>query len=112
MLGLQFTMAVLAYRIRSRRAELSDAFLDEILPIIEDYHGPESLEGFGAATKKIRSLSEEQRTAVYRARRKPNVSLGLRQYSIPLFATQVADLAICSLDFQRAVLHIRYHLDL
>lgn len=79
MLGLQFTMAVVAYRIRSRRAEVSDTFLDEILPIMM---------------------------------RKPNVSIGLRQYSIPLFATQIADLAICSLEFQRAVLHIRYHLDL
>jgi hypothetical protein len=44
--------------------------------------------------------------------RKPNVAMGLRQYSIPLLSTQIADLAICSLEFQRSVLHIRYHLDL
>jgi hypothetical protein len=36
----------------------------------------------------------------------------LRQYSIPFFATQIGDLAICGLDFQRAVLNIRYQLDL
>jgi hypothetical protein len=39
MLGLQFAMAIVAFLIRSRRAELSDAFLDEIVPIIDAYHG-------------------------------------------------------------------------
>lgn len=38
--------------------------------------------------------------------------MALRQYSVPLFATQIADLAICSRGFQRSVLRIRYHLDL
>jgi hypothetical protein len=49
---------------------------------------------------------------VHQGPRKPNVGITLRQYAIPLFATQIADLAICSLDFQRSVLKIRCHLDL
>jgi len=36
----------------------------------------------------------------------------IRQYALPLFVTQLADLAICPISFQRAVLHVRYHLDL
>ena len=36
----------------------------------------------------------------------------LPQYALPLFITQIADLTICDLDFQRSVLHIRSHLDL
>ncbi len=44
--------------------------------------------------------------------RKPNVGLRLPQHSVPLFVTQIADLTICELDFQRSVLHIRDHLDL
>lgn len=36
----------------------------------------------------------------------------MRQYAIPLFVAQLQDLAICTLEFQRAVLRIRYDLDL
>src|SRR5258708_38155200 len=36
----------------------------------------------------------------------------VKQYVLPLLATQVTDLAICPPPFQRAVLNIRYHLDL
>jgi hypothetical protein len=112
MRGLQHTMAVVAYQIRARHAEVSDAFLDEILPILDAYKGPDCNEEYVEAMKKTRCLPEEQRKAVYEARQNPNVGMSLRQYAIPLFATQMADLAICSLDFQRAVLNIRYHLDL
>jgi hypothetical protein len=58
---LQFTMANVAYRIRARRAEVTDAFLDEILPILEGYHGPESIEGFVERTKTNRAVPEEGR---------------------------------------------------
>jgi hypothetical protein len=112
MLGLQYTMAIVAYRIRARYADVPDAFLDKILPIVEGYSGPARHEDLVEGLRKTRSLSQEQRAAMHQAMRKPNVGVGLRQYAIPLFATQIADLAICSIDFQRSVLHIRYHLDL
>lgn len=112
MLRLQHTMAVFSYQIRARRAEVSDAFLDKILPIVEGYHGPDRIEDFIDALRKSRSLPEGQRVTGHQAMRKPNVGIALRQYAIPLFAAQIADLAICSLDFQRSVLNIRFHLDL
>jgi hypothetical protein len=64
------------------------------------------------AIKTARNLPEDQRAAIDHAMRKPNVGLGLRQYSLPLITTQISDLPICSLAFQRAVLHVRFHLDL
>jgi hypothetical protein len=112
MLGLQHTMAVVAYRARVRRVDVSDAFLDKILPIVEGYNGPDRIESLVEGLKKSRSLSEEQRAALHQAMRKPNVGVALRQYAIPLLTTQIPDLAICSLDFQRSVLNIRHHLDL
>jgi len=112
MLGLQFTMAMVAYMVRARRADVSTDFLDEILRIAEGYHGPDRNEDLIEAIKKIRGLSEEERAALHQAKHKPEVGMALRQYSVPLFATQVADLTICSRDFQRSVLHIRYHLEL
>jgi len=112
MLGLQHTMATVAHRIRARYADVSDAFLDKALPIVEGYHGPDRNENFILGLRESRGLPEARRAAAHQALRKPNVGLTLRQYAIPLFATQIADLAICSLDFQRSVLKIRYHLDL
>jgi len=35
MLSLQHTMAIVAYQMRAMRAEVSDSFLDGVLPVIE-----------------------------------------------------------------------------
>jgi hypothetical protein len=91
---------------------VTNDFLDSIIPVVENYKGPDREEQMIEAIKKTRKLPEDQRAAVYQALQKPNAGLGLRQYSLPLITTQIADLTICSLDFQRAVLHIRFHLDL
>jgi len=112
MLGLQYTMAVAAHQIRARRAGVSGAFLDKILPIIEGYQGPYRDEELIQGLRESRSLPEATRAEVHQSMRRPNVGILLRQYAIPLFVTQMADLAICSIDFQRSVLNIRYHLDL
>jgi hypothetical protein len=112
MLGLQHTMALVAFLVRKRYSNVSDAFLDEILPIVEGYRGPDRDEKLAEALRKSRSLPQEERAAVHDALRKPNVAMGMRQYAIPLFAAHLADLAICTLDFQRSVLKVRYHLDL
>jgi hypothetical protein len=112
MCGLQYTMAMVAYQVRERRANVSNAFLEEILPILEGYNGPDRSDGQIEAARNSRRLSEKDRAAEYQAMRKPNVGMVLRQYSTPLFAAQMTDLALCELDFQRAVLRIRHHLDL
>jgi hypothetical protein len=112
LLGLQYTMAMVALRIRARRAEVSDAFLEEILPIIEGYQGPDRDPGLIEGIRRSRESPEADRVAMHQAIRKPNVGLYLPQYEIPLFVTQIADLTICGLAFQRSVLHIRFHLDL
>ncbi|MGP8244530.1 MAG: hypothetical protein ACLQVN_08430 [Bryobacteraceae bacterium] len=112
MLGLQYTMAMVAHRIRARYAEVSDGFLDDLLPIVEGYRGPDRSEDLARGLAESRGLSEAQRATVDPARRKPDVGISLAQYATPLFATQIADLAICGVDFQRAVLHIRKQLGL
>ena len=112
MLGLQYTMAICSYQIKERNAAITDVFLDEIFPIVEGYKGPDRREEAVQAMKKIRSLSEAQRASAARALQNPNMGLSLRQYSIPLLATQIGDLAICSRQFQRCVLYIRQRLDI
>ena len=112
MLGLQYTLATVAHLIRVRNANVTNAFLDQILPIVEGYEGPDRSDDIPIGLKKLRSVSEQERAAALQSKQIPNVGMALRQYAIPLFATQLADLAICRRDFQRSVLRIRYHLDL
>jgi len=110
--GLQYTMALVAHRIRGRNSELTDEFLDRIIPVVESYHGPERDERLIETVKGSRQGTEAERATVHKALRKPNSSLMVRQYASPLFVTQLADLAICPISFQRVVLNVRYHLDL
>lgn len=112
MLSLQRTMALVAHRIRARYANVTDAFLDELLPIVEAYQGPDRNENLNAELRQSRHRSEQERAEIDQAMRQPNAGIVLRQYSLPLFVTQLADLTICGLDFQRQVLHIRQQLDL
>ncbi len=57
-------------------------------------------------------ILHNSKAAAYRDAQRPNSGLVLRQYQLPLFSTQLGDLAICPLEFQRTVLRIRYHLEL
>jgi hypothetical protein len=108
MLDLQYVMAFVAYRVRIRKGTVSDAFLDEILPILEGYDGPSADKEVLDNMKRAREVPEAQR---FKAANRPNSAVGLRQYSLPLLTTQVVELMICGVEFQRAVLHIRQHLD-
>ncbi len=110
--GLQHVMAIVAYRIRARRMAVTNEFLDAIIPTVDKYKGPDRIEALIEAIKGARNLPEDQRAAIDKAMSRPNVSLALRQYSLPLIATQISDLTICSIAFQRAVLHVQFHLDL
>ena len=99
LLTLQLTMAAVAYKQRSRNLDVTDSFLDLILPVVEDYHGPDRNEKLVESLRRSRAAPEEQRLAVHHALKKPNAGLLLKQYALPLFVTQVADLAICPLPF-------------
>jgi hypothetical protein len=112
LLTLQHVMAIVAYRIRARNMAVTNDFLETIIPIVENYKGPDRVERMIEAIKASRKLPQDQRIATHQAIQKPNASLSLRQYSLPLITTQISDLTICSLVFQRAVLHVRFHLDL
>jgi len=112
LVSLQFTMAMVAWSHRARNAQVTDIFLDAIIPLIQSYAGPDKDEGLVSALQNSRARSEEERIAAHRVVRKPNEGLIICQYALPLFVTQIADLAICPLPFQRSVSHIRYHLDL
>jgi hypothetical protein len=112
LVGLQYTMAIVAWRIRTRNGEVTDEFIDSFLPVLESHHGPDRNERMIEGLRESRRLTEQQRATVHLAVRKPNAGLSLRQYALPLCVTQQADLAICPLEFQRAVLLVRYHLDL
>jgi len=107
--GLQYTMALVAMQIRTRRADSSDGFLDSIIPIVANYDGPDKDANLLGALTSLRSRSASERNE---ARPPIGSPLVLKRYSVPIFSTHVSDLAVCDLDFQTAVLTIRHHLEL
>jgi hypothetical protein len=109
---LQFTLALLAYMIRARQGTNTDAFIDSILPIIEAYKSPDSDPTRIEAYRAVRAQPERERLAQAMAAKNPRWGLQLKQYSLPFISSQTADLAICTLDFQRAISHIRFQLDI
>jgi hypothetical protein len=98
LVGFQYKMAV-AWLIRIRNAEATDEFIDNTLPVLESYRGPDRNERLIDGMKAERSLPEDQRAGAHSAMRKPNAGLSLRQYALPLFVTQLADLAISRWNF-------------
>ena len=112
MLALQHTMVVLECRIRIRRRDLSVKFLDSAFPVLDGFQGPGKNSDYIAGIKKVREMSDAQRVEFCRTVSDPSIGLGLPQYSLPLFSTQIANLAVCGIDFQRSVLSVKYHLDL
>ena len=111
--GLQFIMALVAWKHRVRNAEVTDDFLDRIvLPCAESYAGPDRDQGWIETLRRSRAMPENARKALHQSMRMPNQGMFLKQYGLPLILSQLTDLAICPLHFQRAVLHIRYNLDL
>lgn len=110
--GLQYTMAFVAYLIRSRNADVPDSFLDLVIPILENHQGPDRDERAIEHLRNLRKVSVQQRAVVHQSLQKPNRGLWLQQYALPLVGTQIADLAICPVAFQRSVLRIHQSLDL
>jgi hypothetical protein len=110
--GLRFNMVWVAYVVRVQNLNVTNEFLDRILPVVEAYQGPDRDEKAIRNLKESRQLADVERAALHEKVRKPDVHKTVPQYALPLFVTQLADLAICPLWFQRGVLNVRFHLDL
>jgi hypothetical protein len=110
----QHTMAVVSWSIRARYAETSDEFIDRILPIFDAYQGGNREERFTASIKRLWALPEAARAEAQRTfhAQSPTHTINIPQYSLPLLVAQISDFSICPFPFQRAILHVRYRLDL
>mgnify|MGYP000049544883 CR=1 FL=1 len=110
--SLQYMMAFVAYVMRGKLARVTDEFLDWFAPIAAGYDGPEKPEGQEEKVAKIRKISQQQRREVDLQFEREGRGLALKQYSPPFLQSVSNELPICSLDFQRRVLHVIGRLDL
>lgn len=109
---LQYMMGVVAYRIRGYLGEVSDSFLDWLIPVALNYHGPDADPKLpGIMERSRRELTEEQRRQIHLGLRRPESGLGLKEYSVPLVVGMTSELSICPLPFQRGVLRTMNQLD-
>ncbi len=110
--SLQYMMAIVAYQFRGKLAGVTDEFLDWFAPIVARYDGPEKPKEQEEKIAKIRKISEQQRREVDLYIESEGRGLALKQYSLPFLQSVSNELPICSLDFQRRVLHVIGRLDL
>jgi hypothetical protein len=72
---LQYMMAVVAYRIRGYSGEVSDAFLDWLIPIVRNYQGPEADSKLPGIIEKSRTeLTEQQRKQIHSGLHRPGLA--------------------------------------
>ncbi len=103
---LQYMMANVAYVMRGKLATVTDEFLDWYAPIVAHYDGPDKPKGQEEALAKSRKISEQQRREIDLHIHGEGRGLALKQYSLPFLQSVSNELPICSLDFQRRVLHV------
>ncbi len=108
---LEYMMASVAYLMRGKLATVTDEFLDWFMPIVARYDGPGKPKGLEEALVKSRKISEQQRREFYLLKQDEGRGLTLKQYSLPFLQSVSNELPICSLDFQRRILHVKGRLD-
>ena len=108
---LEYMMANVAYVMRGKLATVTDEFLDWLAPIVARYDGPDKFKGLEEALAKSRKISEEQRREFYLLKHDEGRGSALKQYCLPFLQSVSNELPICSLDFQRRVLHVEGRLD-
>jgi hypothetical protein len=80
------------------------------LPIFNAALGEPAGETFANLLKQIQTLTYSQRKEQLMTMKKE--ALSVPQYSLPLFISHTAELALCPIEFQRLALRTRHHLDL
>ena len=110
--SLQYMMAMVAYVMRGKDATLTDEFLDWLAPIVARYDGPEKPKGQEEALAKSREISEQQKREIELYIHGEGRGSAFKQYTLPFLQSVSNELPICSLDFQRRILHVKGRLDL
>jgi hypothetical protein len=108
----RYVLAALAYKLQSFMAEVDHDFINWILPILENYSGPDAEPALAVSYRKLLSLTNDQIRAIHIAMHKPGSAVGLKTYALPFLDSQVPSLGICEADYQRRVLQIKSHQEL
>ncbi|KXB05676.1 hypothetical protein AKJ51_04885 [candidate division MSBL1 archaeon SCGC-AAA382A20] len=112
---LQYKMAIGAYAIRAYFVEVPDDFMDWLLPILNEYDGPEARPKFVERMAKLRDLDEEQRQDVLSYNKNmeaDNRVLNLKKYNLHFIEGTSGKMKICPIDFQRYLSQVIGHLEI
>lgn len=109
---LQYTLALVASKLRSHLAQETDDFLDWLIPIAEAYDGPAKRPALAGNLRKLRAFPEGARRDAALATPDDGVGVGLPQYHLPFVESQSSEIAVCPIEFQRRVFRIKSQLDI
>lgn len=110
--GLQYKMAWCSYQLNSHLCSVSDEFLVWLEQIVRSYSGPHPVENVLTLIEELKKDSEHERSRKLARTRKPNVGLGLLQYSLPFINAHFVDISLYPIPFQFAVIDIKDQLDI
>jgi len=108
---LKHTMAMIVFKMRHRLGQLEDDLYTFILPIIEEYQGPEKDQKEIEASRKLSTLSYEQRLSLRDAGEIPGKTPRPIMYQLTFIENNLSAVSFLSMDVQRLILQIRQHLD-
>jgi hypothetical protein len=108
---LQFTLAFVAFQLRSKLATVTDEFLDWLMPIVDSYDGPGKNSRLAGMLVEVRAHSEAERRQIDILLQGEGRGLTLKKYEVPFLEGQAAELSICPLDFQRRVFRVKGQLN-
>lgn len=109
---LQYTMALNAFLMRNEGGPLTNAFLDWLEPIAQNYHGPVAMPSLPIWIAELRSAPEQHRERVFLALQKPDRGLYPKQHAVPFLTAHVAELSVLPMAVQAAVLRVKAQLEL
>ena len=108
---LKFRIALFAWKIHGYIGNLEDAIFNWILPILDNYEGPEKDDKAIQAFHKLTKLSPSERAAAHYANQAAGAMPRAITYSMYFLDNNLSIMSLCPADYQNRLLSVKNHLD-
>ena len=111
LIELRHTVACVAFSIRSARGRLDKPFLNNVIPIIKGYEGPDRIEALCSELEKLGDLKDEDIERLNNDRRAAPRDKALKEVSIPLSRSQPESITLLPSDIFMKVINLELTLE-
>lgn len=109
----RFRLAAIVYVLEVRFGTYNRQLLEWLLPLLEDYRGPNPNKQIAALMRKQLACSDAQLAEIAQAQKAdPEGGLAVKKYRLPYIDSRVADLGLFDEQSRALILDIRSNVDL